>query len=404
MPQPSRLGGITAFQARPIGAARVAVPSAMATPMPPRRPVDGPHAVYGVRRRTLDPEVAEQWQVNEQGSPDDAFGISGPCAGCGHMTADVFFIERAAADQGAAATSTISTTSLGNVIISPLRFDFPRPATALPVIRRITRVVREMRTGQSPNEYVTEVQCSCVQDHGGESDPFGCGARFLIGATRNATGSASAFNLHCISAADEPLLWPQARSERDAAVASLAVVQASAAKWQTALTALLALLGVSSAIGGRVVVQALSADNQRLIIAAAFIALVSSAVGIWSAARVAAGSPRLRSSGDVGDIRSGASAPVQQARSAIKRFHMTLVASAVAFIFSVTTAALAWGLPAADVSTTVTVQFRDTTTAVSVCGSLVKNADADDVVMVKADGAVHSYDLADVKRIVPGGC
>jgi hypothetical protein len=117
----------------------------------------------------------------------------------------------------------------------------------------------------------TTLKCACIFDHqNAATTPFGCGAEWMLRVSYKShpknvdpqLGEGGPIVrrdrplIEIVSQAEAQYRWASADANGAAIPTSLMTFQAAAGKWQTALTALVALVGVGSLLTGRTTVQA----------------------------------------------------------------------------------------------------------------------------------------------------
>jgi hypothetical protein len=131
------------------------------------------------------------------------------------------------------------------------------------------------------------ITCNCLYTHepissapAGEkpSGATGCGTYWLMQASKNNNDSMV---LDAVPSGTAYKVWTGVQAAAASAASSLSAVQANAGKWQTGMTAILTILVVTTAIGGRDAVSGLPGWGKLVVGLLALIALVSNAWALY---------------------------------------------------------------------------------------------------------------------------
>jgi hypothetical protein len=144
----------------------------------------------------------------------------------------------------------------------------------------------------------TALKCACVEDHTSEQAPaplsFGCGAEWLLKVSWSRTESQIAVKKEVVTEEEAMRVWAAADANGVAIPSTLATYQAVAGKWQTALTAIVALVGVGSLLAGHTTFQMLSAPWQVGFAVALAVAIIGNGAVLWTSDLASFGFPTLR--------------------------------------------------------------------------------------------------------------
>ncbi len=145
------------------------------------------------------------------------------------------------------------------------------------------------------------------------------------------------FLMECLQASHKKKVWTGVQAAAASAADSLSAVQTNAGKWQTGMTAILTILAVTTAIGGRDAVSGLFGWGKLLVGLLALIALPSNA---WALYRfTAASSGRVQILDNQGESRLSQAdlEPIHQAKKAIVQLESAIDFVVVSFLFALAT-------------------------------------------------------------------
>ncbi len=323
--------------------------------------------------------------LQAQTAPLVGFHVIGNCPRCDDRTHDLFPVEYLA---GQAAGAPPGAPAAG--------------------ITALLRTGLTVRTAPSPGAGAAEhteialQRCRCIENHAGANGKYGCGATWLITATYNPSNTEEPVTFGAVSDADAFKDWEGAASRAQSAATALATVQAAAAKWQTALTAILGLIAVLTVIGGRSTLQSLTTVPQIAVGVAAVISIAANAWAIYQASLAAVGFPRLKDIKDLPSLIDTDEGPTAQAKGAVDRLRCALASAAVSLAAGAVAVAFVWygtGVP----STSATLVL---TTGQSVCGSIATTdlTKASGQIMFTSNGTTKPYPVNEIARINVGSC
>jgi hypothetical protein len=201
-----------------------------------------------------------------------------------------------------------------------LRGQCPRcfdPTSAVCSTRYLAQELSPSEGGRDRYQYTT-LKCACIQVHAGATGgAFGCGAEWMLKISYDSENPGRSPLIENVTKEEAQYRWAPADANGAAIPASLSSFQATASKWQTALTAFVALVGVGSLLSGRTNFQALSGGWQLCLAIALGVAVLSDALMLYSGDLASLGLPTLNSEArDVKDLKNADLAPLKEARKA----------------------------------------------------------------------------------------
>jgi hypothetical protein len=323
--------------------------------------------------------------LHTQTPPLVGFHVIGKCPRCGDDTHDLFPIEYLAGQDDGAAPGAPAKIISAFSMTRTVRTDAPSDAEPT---RRQTDVALQ--------------RCRCVANHAGAKGNYGCGATWLIAASYDPSDRNQPVTFAAVPPGTAAEDWEGAAARAQSAADALTTVQAAAAKWQTALTALLGLVAVLTVIGGRSTLQGLATPYQALVGVFAAASIAANAWAIYQANLAAVGFPKLQGIKELPSLADSDEAPLEQARVAVDRLRAALHAATASLVAGMVAVAFVWygqGTP----STSATLVL---TTGRSVCGSiattdLTKNSGE---IMFTSDGTTMPYPVNEIAQITVGAC
>jgi len=265
--------------------------------------------------------------------------------------------------------------------------------------------------GDADKPKVAMLHCRCDVTHDGSNGKDGCGATWLIKASFDNSNPKAGADLNCLTDDEAVAAWPSAEVAGASAAASLKTVQGAAAKWQTALTSILALVGVVSVVGGRAVLSTINRDWQWAIVGFAAVAVLANAVAIYRSTLSNIGFPRIRQAVETPELIDSDLWPLRQAVHATEKLHAAVFWAAVSFIAAIVAIGLVWMSPDEQPSAVTVNLVKATNGVTSVCGSLQKSdpsnskiPNVDQINLLLKNGTVMTLPLTNVNEIAPGGC
>jgi hypothetical protein len=250
------------------------------------------------------------------------FHITGKCPSCHHDTSAV------------CATEFLAQEERDEKERTNLRSDY-----RIWRQRSLWRDVRSRRRNRfAAKTQVTVARCACAYNHvppvGGS--PFGCGAEWLLQVRYGDKGSDGSVRINSVPENVGHKFWPAADAAAAAIPSAATTAQASAKSWASALSALIAVVGVSALLNSRVTVTSLSHSDQVWFGICAGIAVLADAVMLYQSDFAQFGSPRIVSTLRSSDLRNADLDPLIEAKRSVRRLQ-----NAVWAAFICGTAALA---------------------------------------------------------------
>jgi hypothetical protein len=357
-----------------------------------------------------------------------AITFDGYCPACNHLTRYVTPVAVVVPDAGAESTS------------GRLPAQFEPPATIEEFRSTVKRL--DIRRGQrlsarterrDPPTALVVAPCQCVATHEAEEPPtkkpdrptvetathasgesgdpaaatsneyFGCGARWMMRVTYEPKPDTPVTFRAATS--EEESHWPIVQAIQTAGATSLTDVRTSASTWQTALTGIIAILGLSALIGGRDALTKMETGYAWAVTIGLLIVLLLSALASYHAQKAASGVPTFKALDDVGDLDSYAQDPVHQAVASADRLRYASRVTALAFavglgVLFVWLRAPDTAPPPPEPSVAVTFDNGESFP----CVTLLRSSDPRFVDLQPADGPAIERNASSVASIGPGSC
>lgn len=345
--------------------------------------------------------------LDDQLRPILGFHLTGDCPSCGHRTSGICPVSAVALKfanpVGVLTSSTGATVAMTVMAASPAGGLIAWPIGAI-------RLLLSTRTT------VCVVTCQCSETHAQAppapgittADPaspavprYGCGSSWLVQAKYRIVGKNRTKAVEPVPATEQFKYWRAADANAAAAPASLTTVQSIASKWQTAITAVLGLVGVATLVGGRETLQKLDPLAQKYVGGAALVAILFSAGASFSFAKSSSGIPTLKPFNSPSDLFNADLLPLRQAwrsardlRVAFALATLSLCAAIVAVGF------VLYGNPAKP-PTDVKVAVLDSGKTYELCGAATVNADDGTITVTPGpgDAKTATYKLSHVTAI-----
>jgi hypothetical protein len=236
----------------------------------------------------------------DQGKKPIGFHIYGPCPSCWDDTSALCAVEYLAVDQ-----------------------DLETP-NAEP-----ERSKRQNRTGSTT--VVTLLRCNCLQSHqGAPAGAGGCGTEWLLRVTYLPDEPEAHVDLDPVKVDEAFRYWLPAEDVTNAIPTALAAVQATAAKWQTALTALIAVLAISTVIGGESTIVALDATWKVWLAVAAAAAVLGNIIMLYFSDLASLGFPGLQGAERQRSLINTDLEPLKQVAKTVREIQIARAATVVA--------------------------------------------------------------------------
>jgi hypothetical protein len=265
--------------------------------------------------------------------------------------------------------------------------------------------------GDANKPKIAMLHCRCAVTHDNSSGKDGCGATWLVKASFDTRNPAQPASLEALTQAEEVAAWPAAEVMASSSTAALTTVQAAAAKWQTALTSILALVTVVSLVGGRTALETINHPYRWVIAGFAVVAVLANAWAVYRSTLSSIGFPRIRRAVGTPELIDSDLWPLRQATDATEKLHAAVFWAALSFISAIIAIGFVWMSPDVQPSAVTLTLTGNTQGVTSVCGSLQtstpstsKIPNVDQISLRLKDGTVMTYPLTSVKSISPGGC
>jgi hypothetical protein len=188
---------------------------------------------------------------------------------------------------------------------------------------------------------VTVLRCSCLEEHAGApAGASGCGTEWLLRVNYFRDEHDNTVLLHPVKADEAFRYWLPAEDVTSAIPAALAAVQATAGKWQTALAALIAVLGISVVLSGGSTIAALDATWKILLAVAAAVAVISNLIMLYYSDLASLGFPGLRGARQKRSLINADLEPLTQVAATVKEIRIARSATAVALLGAIAAAGI----------------------------------------------------------------
>jgi hypothetical protein len=303
---------------------------------------------YAVERIQLNDWPPDNFRDDrkEQGDKPPGFHIYGLCPSCRHQTSALCAVEYLENDQDLVTAE-----------------DDPQ------------RLRRNGRVGSTT--VVTVLRCSCLQPHlGVPAGSEGCGTEWLLRVNYFREDREADVDLYPVKADEAFRYWLPAEDITNSIPTALAAVQATAGKWQTALAALIAVLGVSAIISGESTIVALDVKWKIWLGVAAATAVIGNLFMLYFSDLASLGFPGLRSAKRQRSLVDTDLEPLKQVAATVREIRIARFATIVAVLGALAaTGIFLFVSPAApkdESKLTVTIgQSGTKTTTTTGCGTVV---------------------------------
>jgi hypothetical protein len=179
---------------------------------------------------------------------------------------------------------------------------------------------------------LTVVRCACIANHVAPTpETFGCGTEWLVRVTYDPKNKDNTV-LSPVTYEESVNCWAAADAAAMAAPAALTTAQAAAGKWQTALTAIIAVLGVTALLSNRATIQTLSPGWETLFAIAAAAAVVANIVTLLQSDLASLGFPHIRQALLPSDLQNADLDPLTQARVTLRKLRTSTWATGAAVL------------------------------------------------------------------------
>jgi hypothetical protein len=219
----------------------------------------------------------------------------------------------------------------------------------------------------------TTLKCACIIDHpkNPATPPFGCGAEWMLKVSYSEK-TLMRPEIEIVSAIDARYRWAAADVNGMAIPDSLTTFQTAAGKWQAALTALVALVGVGSLLTGRSTVQALTPSWQWLLAIALGLAILFDAAMLCAGDLASFGFPSLRSEAQANrDLLNADLAPLKSARKAEHQLWYSFVFAGLTVLASIAVIAILLFVATPNPAATYKITYtqKDSVASTTSCGT-----------------------------------
>jgi len=202
-----------------------------------------------------------------------------------------------------------------------------------------------------PQTTVALVNCQCTKDHAKADGKLGCGASWLVMVAYDLHNPDTKATFRPVPEQEASKYWAGAEALEQSVQGSQSTVRATAATWQASLTALIAIIAVTSLVG-RDTFQKLDAEWRGLAVALTVIAIATNAIAIYRATLAAAGYPRMRSINTEVDLVNADLAPLEGARLSIDNLKTATRYAMATLFFAVGVGLIVWLVPDEGVNAT----------------------------------------------------
>jgi hypothetical protein len=339
---------------------------------------------YLVQYKALTDVSRFRTDYDLQGEDSCGFHVFGvdACPICEHSTSDVFPLK---------VVSGTSDRRLSNLLRGPGKLirdvtvgsrktftDDAGYTAAVPAVPPPARGAPHLPT------YYGLLSCKCSVNHAPAANApegtkptgaNGCGAFWMLGATPD-LNAAGGMDLSVVPKDVDYRTWAASKAAALGVSDSLTTVQTTAAKWQTAMTALLGLLVITGFVA-RDTISGLTWWGKLIVGVFAAAALVSNFWSIYRYTLASSGRSEVVASGSLADLEQADIEPIRQARRAVARLDSALYFTFISLAAALATLLCVWFLPDADKpkDVSITIAHADGSTSTT-CGTLTINRTA----------------------------
>jgi len=351
-----------------------------------------------------------QTDYSAQGEDPCGFHVFGEsaCPICNHSTSDVFPLKVVSQAIGGRASGILprSGSLIRSVTVgSPNTFTHDAGYTAA-----MPSPPPPAPPGAPPAPtYYALLSCKCPVNHVPKADAaegtkpadaIGCGAFWMLGATPNSKVTGG-MKLSVVPADVDYRAWAASKAAALGVSDSLTTVQATASKWQTAMTALLGVLVITGFLG-RDTISGLTWWGKLIVGIAAAIALVLNFWSIYRYTLAGSGRSDVVASGNLAELEQADIEPIRQARRAVAQLDWALTLTFFSLAAAVTTLLCVWFLPDANMpeNVSITIAHSDGSTSTT-CGTLTINGTAKTVTIKpnSTDQPTSSYPVSSLTGV-----
>ena len=356
---------------------------------------------YLVQYSPLSSVDSFQTDYSAQGKDPCGFHVFGvdACPICEHSTSDVFPLKVASEAIGGRTPRILRRVTVGspNTFTRDAGYTAAVPAPPPPALPAAT--------------YYGLLSCKCPVNHvpkAGAAEgtkpagAIGCGAFWMLGATPDPE-VAGGMQLSAVPANVDYRAWAASKAAALGVSDSLTTVQATASKWQTAMTALLGVLVITGFLG-RDTISALTWWGKLIVGIAAATALVLNFWSIYRYTLASSGRSVVVASGKLAELEQADIEPIRQARRAVTQLDRALNLTFFSLAAAVTTLLCVWFLPDANVpnvpNVSITIAHTDGSTSTT-CGTLTINRTAKTVTIKPKsnDQPTSSYPISSLTGV-----
>ena len=283
-------------------------------------------AIYTPQHVALDEFPTTEFEDDRYRFGDQAtmvgFHIWGRCPACGHLTRALCATKYLAQDSSPTErVSPPAPPSSGRVNVpdrvQPPSYAPPPYAPPLPAPAPTPTPTPTVELLENPTQVAMSMKCACVHAHEKSPGGFGCGAGWLLQITYSTTNAAQPVRKEPIREEVAVRIWPAVEAAGAAVPTSFNTAQASATKWQGALTAFVALIGIAAVLGGRDTIQGLENWWEALLVVALIVAVGCNAAMLYRSDLASIGFPALRPALTEPKLEDDDLAPLLQATKSV---------------------------------------------------------------------------------------
>jgi hypothetical protein len=218
---------------------------------------------------------------------------------------------------------------------------------------------------------LTVLRCACVANHvGPTAGVFGCGSEWLVRVTYDPTNTTTT-TMTPVTYEESVKCWPAADAAATAVPTTLTTAQAAVGKWQTGLTAVIAVLGVTALLSNRATIQTLSVGWQVLFAIAAAVAVGANIVMLLQSDLASFGFPNIRQALPPSDLHNADLDPLTQTRVTVRKLRVSAWATATAVLAAITAVTIILFVhPAPPQPTYKITTVTGVTTTTTACGTI----------------------------------
>jgi hypothetical protein len=243
----------------------------------------------------------------------------------------------------------------------------------------VTRGDRQVPEAELLNmKQTTALMCACLGAHGAKDGGFGCGAEWLIEVFYAKDAATGKVLKRPVSLSESYAFWKVADANGAAIPSALTTAQASAAKWQTALTAFVGLVSIGSLLTGRATIPSLETLWKILLMVALAAAVGCNALVLWISDTASLGVPRYKQAPKLKDLKNADIAPLVEAQKTINKTRVAMGWTAATVVLALAAITMVLFAPTASPKAKyeVTTGTKDNGVT-SVCGEITSQLPGD---------------------------